>query len=76
MRDPLLRPLPHREIQRTNTALLVIDMERDFLDAGAVQETPGGRRLIPIINQLSRWARRHALPVIFTREMHRATDRD
>jgi nicotinamidase-related amidase len=71
MHEPLVRPLPHARIKPTNTALLVIDMERDFVDAGAVQETPGGRALIPIINALGAWARRHAVPVIFTLEMHR-----
>jgi nicotinamidase-related amidase len=45
MQAPFVRPLPRAKIQPHNTALLVIDMERDFLDAGAVQETPGGRAL-------------------------------
>jgi nicotinamidase-related amidase len=71
MREPLVRPLPGRKVRPINTALLVIDMQRDFLDEGAVQETPGGRALLPTINALSAWARRHRLPVIFTREMHR-----
>jgi nicotinamidase-related amidase len=71
MREPVVRPLPVPKIQPHNTALLVIDMERDFVDEGAVQETPGGRALVPTINRLSRWARAHRLPVIFTLEMHR-----
>jgi len=76
MREPLVRPLPVQQIQPNNTALLVIDMERDFLDERAVQETPGGRALIPTINQLSAWARAHGLPVIFTLEMHRPDHSD
>jgi nicotinamidase-related amidase len=76
MRAPLLRPLPRHQIQPRNTALLVIDMERDFVDEGAVQETPGGRALIPVINDLSGWARAHGLPVIFTLEMHRPDHAD
>ncbi|HML30924.1 MAG TPA: isochorismatase family protein, partial [Hyphomicrobium sp.] len=59
-----------------NTALLVIDIERDFVDEGAVQETPGGREIIPAINRLILWARTHAMPVIFTHEMHRADHSD
>lgn len=51
-------------------------MERDFVDEGAVQETPGGRALIPTINRLTEWARAHRLPVIFTHEMHRADHSD
>jgi nicotinamidase-related amidase len=54
----------------------VIDMERDFVDEGAVQETPGGRALIPTINRLCSWARSHALPVIFTLEQHRPDHSD
>ena len=73
---PLVRPLPRERIRPANTALLVIDMERDFIDAGAVQETPGGRALVPLINTLVGWARAHALPVVFTHEMHRADASD
>ena len=61
MREPLIRPLPVQKIQPRNTALLVIDMERDFVAEGAVQETPGARALIPTINGLSAWARSHGL---------------
>lgn len=70
--EPMRRPLPVDRIQPADTALLVIDMERDFVDAGAVQETPGGRAIVPAINRLIAWAREHGLPVIFTHEMHRA----
>ena len=75
-RQPFIRPLPGQKIQPHNTALLVIDMERDFVDQGAVQETPGGLALIPTINRLATWARAHGLPVIFTHEMHRADRSD
>src|SRR5882724_13522427 len=75
-REPMVRALPRQKVQPHNTALLVIDMERDFVDEGAVQETPGGRALIPTINRLAVWARAHALPVIFTYEMHRADRSD
>lgn len=76
MREPFVRPLPVRKIKPQNTALLVIDMERDFVDEGAVQETPGARALIPTINRLSAWARSHGVPVIFTHEAHRADHSD
>jgi nicotinamidase-related amidase len=71
MQTPLVRALPRARITPHTTALLVIDMERDFIDPGAVQETPGGRALVPTINGLTAWARRHGAPVIFTQEMHR-----
>ena len=75
-RAPLIRPLPVDKIRPHNTALLVIDMERDFVAEGAVQETPGARALIPSVNALSAWARAHGAPVIFTHEMHRADRSD
>ncbi|MCC6557598.1 MAG: cysteine hydrolase [Polyangiaceae bacterium] len=68
---PRIRPLPLDKIKPANTALLVIDMERDFVDDGAPCETPGARDLIPVVNSLTGWARGHRLPVIFTHEMHR-----
>ena len=74
--EPFIRPLPVQKIQPHNTALLVIDMEHDFVAEGAVQETPGGRALIPTINRLAAWARARGLPVIFTHEMHRADRSD
>jgi hypothetical protein len=74
--EPLIRRLPRQKIGPHDTALVVIDMERDFIDEGAVQETPGGRALIPTINLLATWARAHGLPVIFTHEMHRADHSD
>jgi nicotinamidase-related amidase len=76
MQSPLIRPLPIERITAANTALLVIDMENDFVAAGAVQETPGGREIIPTINQLSAWARKRTIPVIFTHEMHRGDRSD
>ena len=71
-----MRALPGEKIRPHNTALLVIDMERDFVDEGAVQQTPGGRALVPTINRLAAWARARGLPVIFTYEMHRADRSD
>lgn len=58
------------------TAVLVIDMQRDFLDPGAPIETPGGRAIIPAINRLTARARALGIPVIFTQEMHRADKSD
>lgn len=58
------------------TALLVIDMQRDFLDPGAPVETPGGLALVPGINRLTRAARAAGLPVVFTHERHRADRSD
>ena len=63
-------------IDPTRTAVLVIDMQRDFLDPGAPVATPGGLALIPGINRLTARARAAGMPVIFTQEMHRADRSD
>ncbi len=63
-------------IDRERTAVLVIDMQRDFLDPGAPIATPGGLDLIPRINRLTARARELGMPVIFTQEMHRPDKSD
>jgi nicotinamidase-related amidase len=64
-----LRPAPPLGVSRT--ALLVVDMQRDFLEPGAPAQTIGGLALVPRINRLSAAARRSRVPVIFTHERHR-----
>jgi nicotinamidase-related amidase len=59
------------------TALLVIDMQRDFLDPGGYAAAAGLdvaalRRPIPAIRRLLDAARRAGMPVLHTREGHRA----
>ena len=67
---------PVMRLKLRGTAVLVIDMQRDFLDAGAPIATPGGLDLIPRINRLTAQARALEMPVIFTQEMHRADKSD
>jgi nicotinamidase-related amidase len=76
MSDFKMRPLPKEKILPSNTALLIIDMENDFVAAGAVQETPGAWEIIPAINRLIAWARGQNIPIIFTHEMHRSDRSD
>jgi nicotinamidase-related amidase len=63
-------------IDPERTAVLIIDMQRDFLDPGGPVFTPGGLALIPGINRLAARARARGMPVIFTQEMHRADKSD
>jgi len=53
-------------------AILVIDMQGDFIDDGAPVECPGGRDIIPSIQTLLSAARAKGVPVIYTQETHRA----
>jgi biuret amidohydrolase len=48
------------------SALLVIDMQRGFLDPGAALEVPQGRAIIPNLRRLIETCRHDEVPVIFT----------
>jgi biuret amidohydrolase len=52
-------------------ALLVIDMQHDFLDQGVPLEAVGGRDIIPAVAAMVAAAREARIPVIFTQEAHR-----
>ena len=58
------------------SALLIIDMQRDFVEPGGFGEALGndvGRlsAIVPTVRALLDWARRHAITVLHTREGHR-----
>ncbi len=48
------------------TALLVVDMQRGFLDPGEALEVPGAREIVPAIRGLLDAFRNRRLPVVFT----------
>ena len=48
------------------TALLVVDMQRAFLDPGEAMEVPAARDIVPQIQSLLALFRGQGLPVIFT----------
>jgi nicotinamidase-related amidase len=58
------------------TALLIIDMQNDFLRPGAPLATPRGMAIVPMVASLAREARRRGFPVVFTQEQHRADGSD
>jgi len=58
--DRVLQPEPGR------TALLVVDMQRGFLDPGAALEVPAAREAVPTVRLLLDGFRRMRLPVAFT----------
>lgn len=53
------------------TALLVVDMQHDFVDPDAQLSTPRATAIVPAIAELADACRGRQLPVIYTREMHR-----
>jgi nicotinamidase/pyrazinamidase len=52
-------------------ALLVVDIQRDFLPGGALG-VRGGDEVIPVLNRYIAIARRHGMPIIATRDWHPA----
>ena len=58
--DRVLRLEPGR------TALLVIDMQRGFVEAGYAMEVPPARQTVPVIRALLESFRAAELPVVFT----------
>ena len=51
-------------------ALLIIDMQYDFLAEGAPVFCIGGLEMIPRVKQLAEACRKQNIPVIYTREVH------
>ena len=52
--------------QAGQTALLVVDMQRGFLEPGAALEVPPGREIVPNVGALIEGCRTHGVPVVFT----------
>jgi ureidoacrylate peracid hydrolase len=63
-RDEIFRSrLP---LDPTRTALLVVDMQRAFVDPGQAMEVPPARDVIPRVQELVGIFRERRLPVVFT----------
>ena len=58
------RALP---LERGRTALLVVDMQRAFLEPGEAMEVPPAREIVPRVQELLAIFREKALPAVFTR---------
>jgi len=58
------------------SALLVVDMQRFFLDPASPTFTCGGLAIVPTLRRLVDAFRRAGLPVIFTRHVHHPHDLD
>jgi len=73
-----IRPYNQHEMRlnMTKSALLVIDMQRFFLDAGSPTFTCGGTAIIPTLKRLIGAFRSAGRPVVFTRHVHHPDDLD
>jgi len=57
-------------------ALLVIDVQHDFIDEKAPVHCVGGKDMLPRIKRLIEACRKANIPVIYTQEVHRASGID
>jgi len=58
--DPVFRLDPKK------SALLIIDMQNGFVEAGAPLEVPMARQQLPIMKKLLQFCRERGIPVVFT----------
>jgi ureidoacrylate peracid hydrolase len=51
--------------------MIVVDMQNDFVAAGAPMETPAARAMVPILGEALRMCRHTGIRVIYTAHVHR-----
>jgi nicotinamidase-related amidase len=73
-----IRPYNQHKMQLNTAAcaLIVVDMQRFFLDAASPTFTCGGIAILPTVKRLIDTFRQHKRPVIFTRHVHHPDDLD
>lgn len=59
------------EINPAKTALIVVDMQNDFVASGAPMETPAARAMVPRLAEALKLCRDTGSRVIFTAHVHR-----
>ena len=64
-------PIQIDRIDPARTAVIVVDMQNDFVAPGASMETPMGQELMPRLQALLKHAREVGMKVIFTAHVHR-----
>jgi nicotinamidase-related amidase len=62
------------EVQPKHTALVVVDMQNDFVDARGSLCVSSARATVPAIARLLDFARTHGLTVAYTQDWHRPSD--
>lgn len=63
-------------LNKKNAALIVIDMQKYFLNPESAEFTPSGLIILPNIKKLIDYCRKENIPVIFTRHAHHHTETD
>ena len=58
-------------IDPKKTAMIVVDMQNDFVASGAAMETPAARQVVPMISEALRVCRNAGIKIIYTAHVHR-----
>src|SRR3989442_15860349 len=58
-------------IDPKRTAMIVVDMQNDFVAAGAAMETPAARAVVPKLAEALNLCRDAQIKVIYTAQVHR-----
>src|SRR5437870_9486683 len=58
-------------IDPKRTAMIVVDMQNDFVAAGAAMETPAARAVVPKLAEALNLCREAQIKVIYTAHVHR-----
>jgi ureidoacrylate peracid hydrolase len=64
------------EVDPRRSALIVVDMQNDFLAEGAPLEVEAGRAVIPQLKRTIDFCREREIPVIYTAHVHRRDGSD
>lgn len=64
------------EVDPKRSALIVVDMQSDFLAVGAPFESAAGRAMIPQLKRAIDFCRERGIPVIYTAHVHRRDGSD
>jgi ureidoacrylate peracid hydrolase len=64
------------QVDRSRSALIVVDMQNDFLVEGAPLEVEAGRTIIPELKRTIDFCREFGIPVIYTSHVHRRDGSD
>lgn len=59
------------QIDPAKTAIIVVDMQNDFVAAGAAMETPAARAIVPMLADTLKMCRDAGIRVIYTAHVHR-----
>ena len=58
------------KIVPSRTAMIVIDMQNDFVASGAAMETPAARAIVPKLADALRICRHAGIRVVYTAHVH------